>query len=171
MKMNVAITPRFPYKVSMRSLLVAIFSTVIALVSFGQGAQSRPAASPVPIGIPAELVGIWATDGSVFRGEALTKGQALYLDVDGVGASISGNGSDVLGARFVVTAYDAATHTLNIAVTERGKVLFNGTLIFDPIQKTIVSTKGQNVPYRKRTDGFSPRLRSSLGLEPRGIGA
>src|SRR5580692_5918560 len=55
-------------------------------------------------------VGIWATDGSEFRGEALIKGQGLYLDVDGIGAMVGGDGSDVLGARIVVTAYNESTN-------------------------------------------------------------
>jgi hypothetical protein len=68
-------------------------------------------------------VGIWATDGSEFRGEALIKGQGLYLDVDGIGAMVGGDGSDVLGARIVVTAYNESTNILNIDITENGKVL------------------------------------------------
>ena len=112
-------------------------------------------------------VGIWATDGSEFRGEALIKGQGLYLDVDGIGAMVGGDGSDVLGARIVVTAYNESTNILNIDVTENGKVLFRSSLVYDPVQKAIVSPKDQNRIYHKRLNSLSPDIRKSLGPEPR----
>jgi hypothetical protein len=112
-------------------------------------------------------VGIWATDGSEFRGEALIKGQGLYLDVDGIGAMVGGDGSDVLGARIVVTAYNESTNILNIDITENGKVLFRSNLVYDPVQKAIVSPKDQNRIYHKRLNSLSPDIRKSLGLEPR----
>ena len=55
------------------------------------------ASSSAAVLIPPELVGIWATDGSQFRGEALMKGSALYLDTDGIGAMVGGDGAEVLG--------------------------------------------------------------------------
>ena len=59
--------------------------------------------------IPQDLIGIWATEDSLFRGEVLLKGQAIYLDTDGIGGMISGDGSDILGVRIVVTSFNPST--------------------------------------------------------------
>jgi hypothetical protein len=87
--------------------------------------------------------------------------------VDGIGAMVGGDGSDVLGARIVVTAYNESTNILNIDITENGKVLFRSNLVYDPVQKAIVSPKDQNRIYHKRLNSLSPDIRKSLGLEPR----
>ncbi|MGA2564055.1 MAG: hypothetical protein ABSF96_10885 [Steroidobacteraceae bacterium] len=124
------------------------------------------ASSSAAVLIPPELVGIWATDGSQFRGEALIKGSALYLDTDGIGAMVGGDGVDVLGARIAATAYSQDTHLLNIDVTEYGKVVGSITLTYDPLQETIVSPKDQNRLYHRRLNTLSAAMRKSLGLDP-----
>lgn len=115
--------------------------------------------------IPQDLIGIWATEDSLFRGEVLLKGQAIYLDTDGIGGMISGDGSDILGVRIVVTSFNPSTNTLNYDLTEYGKVLANGTLSYDPTFKVIFSVKDLTVHYQRRFDGFSAKMRKTLGLE------
>jgi hypothetical protein len=92
----------------MKQLLVA---AVLPLLLSGANAA-------VPI--PPDLIGVWSSDGAVFRGEAIWNGSAIYLGVDGVGGFVGGNGTDVLGVRFVVTGYNAITHTLSVDMTEYG---------------------------------------------------
>jgi hypothetical protein len=70
--------------------------------------------------LPPELIGIWATSGSQFHGDAVWKGQAIYLNSDGVGAIAGGDGSDVLGVRIAVTSYDATLHVIGLDLTENG---------------------------------------------------
>jgi hypothetical protein len=40
--------------------------------------------------LPDALLGVWATDGSVLKGQALLEGEGLYLGPDGVGAIVGG---------------------------------------------------------------------------------
>ena len=133
------------------------------------GAESNappPDIPSVPKMIPPELVGIWATDGSEFRDEAVMNGSAIYLDADGIGAMVGGDGADVLGVRIAVTAYSSSTHILSIDLTEQGKVVARGTLTYDPVQQAIISPKDQNRIYHRRLNTLSAAMRKGLGLEP-----
>jgi hypothetical protein len=139
----------------MKGLLLA---TVLASFAFSVNAA-------VPL--PRELVGVWSSDGAVFRGEAIWKGSAIYLDVDGVGGLVGGNGVDVLGVRFVVTDYDVDNHTLTVDLTEIGKAFKSIKLIYDPDKKTIVSPADNQRVYHKHSDSFSSVMREKgIGLEP-----
>jgi hypothetical protein len=129
--------------------IVALFSVFISYAD---------AESP----IPPDLVGIWATEGSEFRGQAIMKGQAIYLDTDGIGASIGGDGRAVIGVRLVVTSYDPSSHMLAIELTEHGKVMAKGTMTYDRIKKEIVDAGRR---YHRRFDAVTPELRKSIGLE------
>lgn len=117
--------------------------------------------------IPKDLVGIWATPGSTFNGQALLTGQAMYIDSDGTGASIAGNGNDVLGVRFVVTAYKEASHTLHLDLTESRRVIMSTVITWDPEQKIIYSEKDPSQKFGRRFDEVSTEVRKSLGLEVR----
>jgi len=117
--------------------------------------------------LPPDLVGIWASPSSKFNGEALIQGSAIYLDSDGIGGAIAGNGRDVLGYRLVVTQYDLEKGVLNFDYTEQGKVLFSVTMIYDKIRKLLVSSKNSEERYERYADGISANARQSLGLEKR----
>lgn len=122
------------------------------------------AATPLPV----ELTGIWTSSGSEMKGQVVLTGNAIYLDSDGIGAMVGGNGSDVLGVRIVVSTYDSATHTIKIDVTEKGKVVMAGaTLNYDPLEKTITSPLDHNRIYHREFLEVSDMTRKSLGLEPR----
>lgn len=116
--------------------------------------------------VPPELTGVWATSGSEFRGDAVWKGQAIYLDTDGVGAFVGGDGSDVLGVRIVVTSYEPESNLIGFDLTENGNVLGHGTLAFDKKDDALVSPKDSRRYYR-RASQVSATMRKSLGLEPR----
>jgi hypothetical protein len=115
--------------------------------------------------IPPDLAGIWATEGSELRGGALMKGQALYLDIDGIGASVGGDGKTMIGVRVVVTSYTPSTNALNFDFTENGKVIASGAMTYDPTQKVLFSPKDSKQRYQRRFDGLSAEMRKSLGLE------
>jgi hypothetical protein len=114
--------------------------------------------------LPPELTGIWATSGSQFHDDAVWKGQAIYLDTDGVGAIVGGDGSDVLGVRIVVTSYDGASNVVGFDLTENGKVLAHQTLSFDKKDHALVSPN-DSLRYYRRATQVSAMIRKSLGLE------
>ena len=118
------------------------------------------------IATPAELVGIWATDDSVFQDHALMNGTGIYLDQDGIGGIVAGDGRGVTGARIVLTGYDPASHVLTLDVTNKGQVMGSVSVQFDPVKKTLSSAKDPKV-YHRRFESFSADIRQGLGLEPR----
>jgi len=133
---------------------------LLVLLSFISGAF---AATP----LPPDLVGIWGSTNSKFKGEALVQGSAIYLDSDGIGSAIAGNGRDVLGCRVVVTGYDPEKGVLTFDYTEQGKVLFSATMIYDSTRKVLFSPTNSEESYERYADTISVNLRQSLGLEKR----
>ncbi len=121
------------------------------------------AGTSAAVAIPAELAGIWATEGARFSGEALMQGQALYLGTDGVGASIGGDGKAVIGIRLDVTAYDPGTQKLLVAYSDQGRVVFRGQLSYDPIRKILSSNPAPQ--YQRYFETMSVETRKSLGLD------
>jgi hypothetical protein len=119
--------------------------------------------------IPDEVVGIWGSTNSEFRGDALLKGDAIYLDSDGVGGWIGGNGADVLGVRIVVTSYDPATNILAFKMTEYGKDGPTGTLVYDPTAHLLISEPDGKKFERRKPGPLSVQLRRSLGLEQKQV--
>lgn len=117
--------------------------------------------------LPPELVGVWAKVGAEFAGDALMKGSAVYLDSDGIGAGVSGDGSNVIGAQLNVTSYDANTHILNFDVVENGKVVKSGSLTYNPSKKLLVSAKDDKEVYDRWFKSISSETRKSLGMEDR----
>ncbi|VWD00072.1 hypothetical protein [Burkholderia contaminans] len=131
----------------------------VGLILFAMMACTR-AENPVP----ANLVGIWATENSQFRGEALWKGDAIYLDSDGIGAGVGGNGNEVLGMEFSVKTYDTKSNILQVDLIDNGKAVSSGSMIFDPVNKTISFATEPGKIYRRRVDRISANMRKSLGL-------
>lgn len=58
-----------------------IFATLAVSCFLGQ---------PMAASLRTNLVGVWATDNSVLKGQILLSGEALYLGTDGIGAIVSG---------------------------------------------------------------------------------
>jgi hypothetical protein len=146
-----AIRPVAEGKMAMKYLFAGL---MFLLVATGNAAAA----------LPPELTGIWAITGSQFHGDAVWKGQAIYLDTDGVGAIVGGDGSDVLGVRIVVTSYDVSSNVIHFDLTEDGKVLQHQTLAFDKKDHALVSPK-DSLRYFRRASQVSAMMRKSLGLE------
>lgn len=119
--------------------------------------------------IPEDIVGIWATVPSEFRGAAVIKGDAIYLDADGAGEWIGGNGKDVLGVRISVTSFDPATLILAFKMIEYGKDGPGGTLAYDPATHVLTSQKDGKKFARRQAGPLSVQLRRSLGLEQKQV--
>ena len=135
------------------------FILIVALVC-----SVATANAVTPVG--KDLEGIWETDGSEFRGEALIKGQALYIDSDGVGAAVGApDYSTCIGVRIVVTSWNAKV--LKIDLTDNGKVVGSESLKYNPNRKVLVSSTDSKEIYRRRSDKMTAAIRESLGLEPK----
>lgn len=121
--------------------------------------------SAIAIPLPNELTGIWTTSSSEFRGDLLWKGEALYLDSDGVGAELAGDGSDVLGGRMVVLAYDPSTHVGTIQVTEYGKGGPTSDFRYEPSALTLIFKRSGKTYQQRKGGSLTSELRKVLGLE------
>ena len=115
--------------------------------------------------LPDELTGIWTTPSSEFHGHALVKGEVIYLDSDGVGAVVGGSGSDVLGVRIVVLAYDELTHVGSFQMTEYGKGGPTLAFHYEPATRSLVFNKDGHTYQQRRQGPLTPGLRKSIGLE------
>lgn len=82
--------------------------------------------------LPEQLVGVWATEGSVFEQEKLIGGEALYLDRNGLGAMVGAplpvnrcpDGrvcAPIIGFRITITLATDGT-SLRIRATEKDKI-------------------------------------------------
>jgi hypothetical protein len=135
---------------------------ILFMVALVSSVTAGYAATP----LGKDLIGIWETKGSEFRGEALIKGHALYLDSDGVGAMVGApDYSTCIGIRVVVTSWDSTKNVLKIDLTDNGKTIESGTLNYDPTKKTIVSPSEPKEIYRRRAEKMSAGIRESIGLE------
>lgn len=119
--------------------------------------------------LPEELTGIWTTPSSEFQCDALLKGEAIYLDSDGVGAALGGNGSDIMGVQLAVVAYDVSTHVGTFQVTEHGKGGPTRVFHYEPSTHSLVTNKDGRAYQQRRQGSLRPGLRKSLGLEDKSL--
>jgi hypothetical protein len=110
--------------------------------------------------IPSNLVGVWATERSVLRGDLIYEGLAVYLGSDGVGAMVGG--PPPIGVR-IVFAYDPNVKAIAYQMTEHGKTVRAGSMLYDPVAQVILVDKEK---LRRRFDQLSDSTRRALGLEP-----
>ena len=115
--------------------------------------------------IPDKLVGVWTTDGSVLKGEELVSGQALYIDVDGMGAMLSKGPKGLTRSRFAITAYDASTEHIEVNITDDGPGPI--TLNYEPAEAAITTPEAESSIYHRHMEVVSPDIRRMLGLKER----
>jgi hypothetical protein len=115
--------------------------------------------------IPDEVVGVWATANSEFRGDAVVKGEAIYLDSDGVGGWIGANEKDVLGVRIVVTSFDPTIRTLTFKMIYNGNDGPTETVVHDPITHLLILGPNGSKFERRKAGPLPVQLRRLLGLE------
>jgi hypothetical protein len=114
--------------------------------------------------IPAKLTGIWETNGSTFNGDAIISGNAIYLDSDGVGAGVAGNGSEILCVEFVVTKFESQENFLYVDIVQSGKTLFSKVLVYDPIGKILYFKEEKDKKYVMHTARSGPSQYRKTGL-------
>ena len=108
--------------------------------------------------IPPHLVGVWASDGAVLKGELLFEGTAVYLDGKGVGAVLGG--PPPIG--FIIRSrYNAASNTITFDGLENGKVVLTGSMVYDPATNTLVADKKL---LRRRFDSIDSSTRKAISL-------
>lgn len=108
--------------------------------------------------IPSDLVGVWANDGAVLKGQLLFEGTAVYLDSNGIGAVVGG--PPPIG--FLINArFNAATHMIDFDGLENGIVMTRGSMIYDPTTKSILADKRV---LRRRFEEISNSTRKALPL-------
>jgi hypothetical protein len=115
--------------------------------------------------VPDKLVGVWTTDGSVLKGEELVSGQALYIDLDGIGAMLSKGPTGTVRSRFAISAYDANTQHIEVHITEDGAGSI--TLNYEPAEAAITTPEAESSLYHRHMEVMSPDIRRSLGLKER----
>lgn len=106
--------------------------------------------------IPPELVGIWASEGSVLNDRhALFEGQGIYLRADGRGMVIGG--PPPIGALFI-SRYDERKKVLTFRV-EGAEKCVDGEAAYDPTTKTLDG----GVKLHRRVDGMPTYWEEYLG--------
>lgn len=111
--------------------------------------------------IPPELVGVWATEGAVLKGQLLVEGQAMYLGADGVGAIVGG--PPPIGFKIVAT-FNTQKNTIEFDAyvgKQRGP---HGSVTFDPKSKTIDSGAPKHDKLHRRFDTFPDETKRALGV-------
>jgi hypothetical protein len=112
--------------------------------------------------IPAQLVGVWATDGAVLKGRLLYEGSAFYLGADGVGAAVGG--PPPIGVKIIAT-FNKETNVIEFDAYEGQQKGPHGTLLFDEKSKTLDSNPSKNNPYHRRFNDFSDETKKALGIQ------
>jgi hypothetical protein len=135
-------------------------------VAFNLDSRGCPTSNK-PIPIPAELTGVWSTKDAEFAGDVLSKGQALYLDSDGIGALVSASGANAVTVRVSVNMFDVTYGSLSLDFTKNGKVFANDLLMRDRRDPHAWISNKSAAVFHRRSDTVSSDTRHALGLEPR----
>ena len=110
--------------------------------------------------IPAQLVGVWASEGAVLHGPALFEGEAIYLGADGMGAIVGG--PPPIGIK-LTASYDPQKKTIEFDATE-GQHRVHGALVYDEKSNTLDAGPPQHKLYYRKYDTLSDDVRRALGL-------
>jgi hypothetical protein len=112
-------------------------------------------------GLPADLVGEWTTDSSVFRAGALHEGLAMYLTADGVGALIAA--PPPIGAQGPAS-YDPKTRILTLRLSEQGRSVATCAFAHDGSTATLRAQGGAcgQELYRRRRDRVPDHIAKTL---------
>lgn len=108
--------------------------------------------------IPPHLVGVWASDDAVLKGELLFEGTAVYLDSKGIGAVVGG--PPPIGF-LIRSRFNAASNTITFDGLEDGKVILTSSMAYDPATNTILADKK---PLHRRFEDISNSTRKALSL-------
>ena len=111
--------------------------------------------------LPKGLVGVWATDKSVLRGQLLLEGEALYLGPDGVGA-IAG-GAPARGVK-VLASFEPTTGTISFDVLEHETVVGHGAAVYEARNASVSFGDPAHPLFHRRFEEIAPETLKALGL-------
>ncbi|AQT68555.1 hypothetical protein STSP2_01723 [Anaerohalosphaera lusitana] len=112
--------------------------------------------------LPAHLVGVWASEDAVMEGSALFEGVAVYLGADGVGAIVGG--PPAIGCQ-IIAKFESSNDTILYEMTENGKTVEKGKLLYDPDHRTLTLIQDTCVVLTRRFDELDDNTLTDLGLE------
>jgi len=118
-------------------------------------------AQAIAASLPKGLVGVWATDNSVLRGQLLLEGEALYLGPDGVGAIVGGAPAKRVK---VLASFEPATGTISFDVLEHETVVGHGAAVYDPRNASVSFGDPAHPLFHRRFEEVSPETLKALGL-------
>ncbi|MDQ6639610.1 MAG: hypothetical protein M3Z15_08100 [Pseudomonadota bacterium] len=111
--------------------------------------------------LPRSLVGVWATDGSVLKGQLLFEGEALYLGADGVGAIVGG--PPPIGIK-VIASFNPVNGTISLDILEHDKVVGHGAAIYDASTASVSFGDPAHPLLHRRFEEVSSATIKALGL-------
>jgi hypothetical protein len=126
--------------------------------------------------LPSKLVGVWATEDSVFRGSGLIGGSAIYLDTNGEGAVVGaplpvGMCGDrictpIIGVR-LHASYDANDNRIRATLID-GKKAIEVSLAYDSATNVLVMQSGTAKEQRfiRREPEIPLDLKAALQAAP-----
>lgn len=126
------------------------------LVSVAHAADAVPA--------PQFLLGVWGTEESLFLGDTLMKGEAIYIGTDGKGVLVGGGGeAKFTAAQLRIVSYNPKTRLLTFDLVANGKIVAaNKTCVYDPRHQWLVFA---NSHFYHRFPIIALRTKFDLGLE------
>jgi hypothetical protein len=111
--------------------------------------------------LPKGLVGVWATDNSVFKGQLLFEGEALYLGATGVGAIVGGPSAIAVK---VMASFEPGTGTISFDILERETVVGHGAAVYDAGNASVSFGDPAHPLFHRRFEQVSPETLKALGL-------
>ena len=111
--------------------------------------------------LPKGLVGVWATDNSVLKGQLLFEGEALYLGANGVGAIVGG--PPAIGVK-VLASFEPTTGTISFDVLEHETVVGHGAAVYDARNASVSFGDPAHPLFHRRFEEIAPETLKALGL-------
>ena len=111
--------------------------------------------------LPKGLVGIWATDDSVLRGQLLLAGEALYLGPDGVGLIVGGTPAHGIK---VLASFEPSTGTISFDVLQHETVVGHGAAVYDAHNASVSFGDPAHPLFHRRFEEVAPETFKALGL-------
>jgi hypothetical protein len=111
--------------------------------------------------LPEHLVGVWATDSAIFKGQLLLEGEALYLGADGVGAVVGA--PPTIGIK-VIASFDPAAGTLMLNILEHEKIVGHGAASYEAGTASVSFGDPSHPLFHRRFEDMAPATLKALGL-------
>lgn len=127
--------------------------------------------------LPAQCVGVWATEDSVFNGSALIGGTAIYLDSNGDGAIVGAPlpvqmcgeryCAPIIGVKIHATM-DSDGSTIRASVSDYGDKKIDLKIAYDAVTRVLtMPSKNEKVQRLLRREAMLPdEIRSELNAIP-----